>query len=74
MWDNRYSTEDYACGIAPNVFFKDVIEKYKLKGKMLLPAEGEGRNAVYAAKNGIDVTAFDIRLEGKNKTLKFSNL
>ena len=72
MWDNRYSTEDYAYGIAPNVFFKDAIEKYKLKGKMLLPAEGEGRNAVYAAKNGLEVTAFDISLEGKNKALKLA--
>ncbi len=72
MWDNRYSTEDYAYGIAPNVFFKEVIAKYKLKGKMLLPAEGEGRNAVYAAKNGLEVTAFDISLEGKNKAIKLA--
>jgi ubiquinone/menaquinone biosynthesis C-methylase UbiE len=33
----------------------------------LLPAEGEGRNAVYAAKLGFNVSAFDISLEGKNK-------
>ena len=72
MWDNRYSTEDYAYGTAPNVFFKDAIEKYKRKGKMLLPAEGEGRNAVYAAKKGLEVTAFDISLEGKNKALKLA--
>ena len=72
MWDNRYSSNDYAYGIAPNIFLKDVIEKYKLKGKMLLPAEGEGRNAVYAAKNGLEVTAFDISLEGKKKALKLA--
>ncbi len=72
MWDNRYSSDDYAYGIAPNIFLKDVIEKYKLKGKMLLPAEGEGRNAVYAAKNGLEVTAFDISLEGKKKALKLA--
>ncbi|CAH8286441.1 methyltransferase family protein [Mariniflexile fucanivorans] len=70
MWDKRYSADEYAYGIAPNVFFKDAIKKYNLKGKMLLPAEGEGRNAVYAAKNGLDVTAFDISLEGKKKALK----
>jgi hypothetical protein len=34
---------------------------------MLLPLEGEGRNAFYAAKTGLEVTAFDISREGKNK-------
>ncbi len=72
MWDNRYSGEDYAYGILPNDFFKYAIDKYKLAGKILLPAEGEGRNAVYAAKNGLNVTAFDISKEGKGKALKLA--
>jgi len=71
-WDSRYSSEDYAYGISPNVFFKYAIDKYNLAGKILLPAEGEGRNAVYAAKNGLDVTAFDISREGKKKALRLS--
>jgi len=72
MWNDRYSSEDYAYGIEPNVFLKSVIDTYQLKGKMLFPAEGEGRNAVYAAKKGLDVYAFDISEEGKNKALKLS--
>jgi SAM-dependent methyltransferase len=72
MWDNRYSNEDFAYGIAPNNFFKSIIEDYKIDGKILLPAEGEGRNAVYAAKKGLDVTAFDISIEGKKKALKLA--
>lgn len=72
MWDNRYSTEDYAYGIAPNRFFKDSIKNHTVTGKILFPAEGEGRNAVYAAKNGLEVTAFDISIEGKNKALKLA--
>ena len=39
---------------------------------MLLPAEGERRNAVYAARKGWDVTAFDFSEEAKNKTLKLA--
>ncbi len=73
MWNKRYAAEAYAYGIAPNVFFREAIEKYRLKGKMLLPAEGEGRNAVYAAKNGLDVTAFDISKEGRKKALKLAS-
>ncbi len=72
MWDSRYATTDYAYGITPNVFFKDTVKKYNLKGKILLPAEGEGRNAVFAAKNGLEAIAFDISIEGKNKALKLS--
>ncbi len=67
MWNNRYSDKEFAYGITPNEFFKTNLDKYNPKGKLLLPAEGEGRNAVYAAKNGLDVFAFDISIEGKKK-------
>lgn len=72
MWNSRYSAEDYAYGRAPNVFFKEAIDKYKISGKILMPAEGEGRNAVYAAKKGLDVHAFDISIEGKRKAMKLA--
>lgn len=67
LWDSRYSNLNYAYGIEPNKFFKEVLDKNNFTGKILLPAEGEGRNAVYAAKKGLDVTAFDISIEGKKK-------
>lgn len=67
FWNQRYSVEDYAYGTEPNEFFKQQIEIIH-PGKILFPAEGEGRNAVYAALRGWDVTAFDISTEGKRKT------
>lgn len=66
FWDSRYASEEYIYGVAPNMFFKDQIEKLN-PGKILLAAEGEGRNAVCAAKKGWDVTAFDISTEGRSK-------
>jgi len=72
MWNNRYANENYAYGTEPNQFFKDSLNKYNLKGKILLPAEGEGRNAIYAAKKGLESFAFDISIEGKNKALKLA--
>jgi len=69
MWDSRYSSTEFAYGTAPNQFFKETLNQLKLQGKILLPAEGEGRNAVYAAKQGLDVTAFDISMEAKKKAL-----
>jgi SAM-dependent methyltransferase len=66
FWDDRYAEEGYAYGEEPNVFFKQEIDKLPI-GKLLMPAEGEGRNAVYAATLGWEVYAFDISEEGKKK-------
>lgn len=70
-WNERYKSETFAYGEAPNRFFQEVL-KQLTPGTMLLPAEGEGRNAVYAAKIGWSVTAFDISEEGKNKAMKLA--
>lgn len=72
MWNSRYAADDYAYGIAPNEFFKSVLDKHDFTGKILLPAEGEGRNAVYAAKKSWDVFAFDMSVEGKKKAKKLA--
>ena len=72
FWDNRFKSNEYAYGTLPNSFYKSAIESYKLKGKILLPAEGEGRNAVYAAQQGLQVYAFDTSIEGKNKAMKLA--
>ncbi|MEM6346066.1 MAG: class I SAM-dependent methyltransferase [Bacteroidota bacterium] len=72
MWDERYADESYAYGTEPNVFLKEALGQYPIKGSMLFPAEGEGRNAVYAAKQGLAVTAFDMSIEGKKKALRLA--
>ncbi|GAF05537.1 tellurite resistance protein TehB [Saccharicrinis fermentans DSM 9555 = JCM 21142] len=71
MWDKRYSSESYVYGTAPNCFFAEELENLK-EGKLLLPAEGEGRNAVYAAKKGWDVVAFDQSKVAKGKADKLA--
>lgn len=70
-WNDRYSGEGFAYGTAPNNYFKTQLEKLPV-GNLLLPAEGEGRNAVYAARLGWQVAAFDISAEGKNKALQLA--
>lgn len=67
-WNINYSSEDFVYGKLPNVFFQDNIDVLPAQ-TILLGAEGEGRNAVYAATKGWDVTAFDISKEGKRKAL-----
>jgi SAM-dependent methyltransferase len=65
-WNDRYSKDEFAYGEQPNEYLKEQLEKLK-PGAILFPAEGEGRNAVFAAKLGWKVFAFDISIEGKNK-------
>lgn len=66
FWNKRYSTKEFAYGEAPNQFVLEELGKLK-PGNVLFPAEGEGRNAVYAATQGWEVTAFDPSKEGKKK-------
>lgn len=72
FWNNRYKQDEFAYGKSPNEYLKQKIKTLQPKGKILFPAEGEGRNAVYAATLGWDVDAFDISLEGKNKALQLA--
>ena len=66
FWNNRYRSQEFAYGEHPNNYLKEQLEKLAV-GKILFPAEGEGRNAVFAAKLGWEVSAFDISIEGKRK-------
>jgi len=70
-WNERYSNEEFAYGEEPNNYLKEQLEKLNA-GKILFPAEGEGRNAVFAAKMGWKAVAFDISDEGKNKALQLA--
>lgn len=72
MWDERYSRVEYAYGEEPNLFFKTCLDQLPAPGRILLPAEGEGRNAVYAARQGWKVDAFDISDAGREKALRLA--
>lgn len=66
IWQQRYSDDAYLYGTAPNDFL--VQQGKRLAGKKILcVAEGEGRNAVYLAKLGCDVTAVEIAPAGVEK-------
>jgi SAM-dependent methyltransferase len=58
FWNARYKENETVYGNQPNTFFKQFIDTHQ-PGTLLLPAEGEGRNAVYAASKGWQVDAFD---------------
>jgi 2-polyprenyl-3-methyl-5-hydroxy-6-metoxy-1,4-benzoquinol methylase len=70
-WDDRYSNKEFAYGEQPNNYLKTQLDKIS-PGKILFPAEGEGRNSVYAATLGWRVWAFDLSIEGKKKAVQLA--
>lgn len=72
FWNERYSVKEYIYGEEPNVFFAEQLSKLK-PGVIILPCEGEGRNAVFAASNGWRVNAFDSSEAGKMKALQLAH-
>lgn len=59
MWNQRYNTAEYIYGTEPNDFLRAHAASIPAGGKVLCLAEGEGRNAVFLAQQGYQVTAVD---------------
>ena len=66
MWDERYSEPGFAYGTEPNDFLRAVAPRLH-QGRALCLAEGEGRNAVFLAGLGFEVTAVDQSKVGLQK-------
>ncbi len=69
MWDQRFAHDHFAYGKEPNVWLKSVVETLSPEPNpaALFPADGEGRNAVWAAREGWQATVFDLSAEGEKK-------
>ncbi len=71
MWDQRYSTDEFVYGTVPNEFLRSVVNQLP-GGKALCLAAGEGRNAVYLAEQGFEVTAVDSSSVGLQKAQRLA--
>ncbi len=71
-WNKRYDSKDFVYGKEANKFLKEHL-KLKPKARILLPGEGEGRNALYAAKNDYYVHAFDQSEIAAGKAMHMAN-
>lgn len=71
MWDERYAAEEYVYGTEPNDFLRHHCHHLP-KGKVLCLAEGEGRNAVFLAEQGYEITAVDNSAIGLAKAEKLA--
>ncbi len=58
-WEERFATPEYVFGTAPNAFLKAQAGLLPKSGKVLAIADGEGRNGVWLAEQGLDVLSVD---------------
>lgn len=72
-WDQRYDQDDYFYGDEPNHFVGPEVSVLA-RGRGLFLAEGEGRNAVFAAGLGHRVLALDNSWVGRDKALRLAEL
>jgi len=71
MWDERYDTPGYIYGTEPNTFLATVASRIP-RGRVLSLADGEGRNGVFLATLGYDVTSVDASPVGLAKAQKLA--
>jgi cyclopropane fatty-acyl-phospholipid synthase-like methyltransferase len=58
-WQTRFSVPEYIFGTAPNAFLRSQAHLLPTRGTALAVADGEGRNGVWLAERGLDVSSFD---------------
>jgi SAM-dependent methyltransferase len=66
-WQARFATPDYAFGKEPNYFLKSCQKLLPRRGRALAVADGEGRNGVWLAEQGLDVVSLDFSPAAQNK-------
>jgi 2-polyprenyl-3-methyl-5-hydroxy-6-metoxy-1,4-benzoquinol methylase len=71
MWDEKYSIDDYVYGTEPNDFLRHNYQAIPA-GRVLCLGEGEGRNALFLAQQGYQVTAIDSSMVGLSKARKLA--
>jgi len=71
-WNGRFAAADYVFGTAPNAFLAARASLLTPGMRALCIADGEGRNSVWLARQGLQVTAFDFSPVGIAKARKLA--
>jgi len=66
-WNGRFSADGYVFGTEPNAFLATQRARLAPGMRALSVADGEGRNSVWLARQGLAVTAFDFSPVGLDK-------
>ncbi|MCC6608078.1 MAG: class I SAM-dependent methyltransferase [Burkholderiales bacterium] len=71
-WNARFDVEEYHYGKAPNAFLARQAPLLRPGMRALCVADGEGRNSVWLAEHGLEVTAFDFSPPGVAKARRLA--
>jgi 2-polyprenyl-3-methyl-5-hydroxy-6-metoxy-1,4-benzoquinol methylase len=71
-WNTRFSAPDYIFGTAPNEYLASKASLLRRGQRALCVSDGEGRNSVWLAGQGLEVTAFDISPIGVEKARRLA--
>lgn len=72
FWDERFDRQDYVYGTEPNAFLVSQHHHLPAGGSVLAVADGEGRNGVWLAEQGLRVTSVDASPVGLQKALRLA--
>jgi len=71
-WNERFGGDEYHFGTEPNAFLAAQAHRLRAGMRALSVADGEGRNSVWLARQGLQVTAFDISPVGVDKARRLA--
>lgn len=71
-WQKRFSGDGYWFGTAPNAFLKSQVHRLRKGQTALAIADGEGRNGVFLAEQGLDVLSVDFSPLAQDKARKLA--
>ncbi len=72
MWTDKFAVEDYVYGTAPAQFLRDQAHHLRPGQTALVLADGEGRNGVFLAERGLQVTSLDGATTGVAKAKRLA--
>ncbi|MBW8330192.1 MAG: class I SAM-dependent methyltransferase [Thiobacillus sp.] len=73
FWNDRFATDEYIFGTAPNVFLASQAALIRPGMRALAVADGEGRNGVWLAERGAQVHAIDFSSAALEKARKLAS-
>lgn len=73
MWENRFATPEYIFGQEPSVFLAEHAHLLTQGATALAVADGEGRNSVFMAQQGMTVTALEYAPSAISKAKALAN-
>lgn len=71
-WNERYATDEFIFGQQPNEYLHAQAHRLRPGSRALCVADGEGRNSVWLARQGLHVDAFDISAVGVAKARRLA--